>query len=48
MNRIRQCDGCPNDGRCQYQDLNDCQCCEQELMQDYYADQDRQLDGETI
>ena len=31
MGRIPQCNGCKNDGRCQYQDLDDCQCCEQEL-----------------
>lgn len=27
MKRIPECDNCPSDGRCQYQDLEDCQCC---------------------
>lgn len=27
MIRTNQCDHCPNDGKCEYQDCGDAQCC---------------------
>jgi len=34
MKKIRQCDECKNDGKCQYQDLDDCQCCGCNIRED--------------
>lgn len=31
MDRISACNGCPNDGRCQYQESGDCQACNENL-----------------
>ena len=31
VNRIPQCDNCSHDGKCQYQDLGDCQNCNENI-----------------